>query len=269
MRQRYKIIAVTILIVFFTACNGKVVDLDRTTNSIAESSSQKNKESSVGENTPLLLEETTQLDLAKEGNPDTVAWLYIPATDIDNPVMQTSNNDDYLKRNENGKYDIWGSYFADYYSVLTNKDSLMQNTVIYGHSQSTENPDGKRFTQLFRYLNINFLKKNPNIYLTVGKEKLTFEIFAVLFTDTGFYYIDPQPSEQGFEKFMFGVNVRNEYLFEGNVVTEQDKLLTLSTCAYRYDIEKTGNQRLVVMAKLVEDNAQVLEVTANPNAQRP
>ena len=269
MKQLYKILFITIFIIFFTACNGKAVDLGGNTNSIAESSSQKYNESSVGKNTPLLREKTTQLDLAKEENLDTVAWLHIPGTDIDNPVMQTSNNEDYLKRDENGKYDIWGSYFADYYSVLANKDSLLQNTVIYGHSESTENLDGKRFTQLFCYLDINFLKENPNINLTVGKEKLTFQIFAVFFTGTDFYYIDPQPSEQGFKKFMSEVNVRNEYLFEGNAVTEQDKLLTLSTCAYRYDIKKTGNQRLVVMAKLVEDNAQVLQVTANPNPQRP
>lgn len=214
-------------------------------------------------------ENPSPLDMAKAGNPDTVAWLRIPNTDIDNPIMQTSNNEDYLRRNENDKYDIWGCYFADYYSNLTSKDNLLQNTVVYGHSESSENPDGKRFTQLFHYLDLDFLKANPNIYLTIAEDELTFQIFGVFFTDTDFYYIDPNPSDQGFDSFMAEVNAKNEFVFDGISVSEQDKLLTLSACAYRYDTQKTGDHRLVVMAKLVEDDTQLPNVTANPNPKRP
>ena len=91
----------------------------------------------------------------------------------------------------------------------------------------------------------------------------------MFFTKTDFYYIDPNPSDQGFDSFMVEVNAKNEFVFDGTSVSEQDKLLTLSACAYRYDTEKTGNQRLVVMAKLVENDAQAFGVTANPNPQRP
>lgn len=51
----------------------------------------------------------------------------------------------------------------------------------------------------------------------------------------------------------------------------QLKLLTLSTCAYRYDNKKTGNQRLVVMAKLLPEGTigQTVSIAANPNPQRP
>lgn len=185
--------------------------------------------------------------------------------------MQTTNNEDYLRKNENGKYDIWGSYFADYYSVLIDRNSLKQNTVIYGHSESTENPNGKRFTQLFKYLDLAFVQANPNIYLTVGEEELVFEVVAVFFTDTDFYYIDPNPSDQGFEEFTKTIAQKNEYFFEGNTVTKQDNLLTLSACAYRYDTGKTGNYRLVVLAKLLPSDTEPskISVEVNPNPQRP
>lgn len=263
MKHFYKIITIILCFVLFTACGGNNIQMSVNENSIEGSDlSSGNEEVASQEN-------TSPLDMAKAGNSDTVAWLRIPNTDIDNPVMQSTNNEDYLRRNENGEYDIWGCYFADYYSNLTSKDSLLQNTVIYGHSESSENPDGKRFTQLFRYLDLDFLKANPIIYLTIDDEELPFQIFGVFFTNTDFYYIDPNPSDQGFDSFMAEVNAKNEFVFDGISVSEQDKLLTLSVCAYRYDTAKTGNHRLVVMAKLVEDQAQVPNVTANSNPKRP
>lgn len=276
MKQLTKIIAVLLSIALFTACNGKAADTEKNTSSNVQTSTdqtldsstiqEKSENQSSGEATS----EISSLTLAKQGNPDTVAWLRIPGTEIDNPVMQTGNNEDYLKKNENGKYDIWGCYFADYYSALIDRTSLTQNTVIYGHSESTENPDGKRFTQLFRYLDLDFMQKNPNIYLAVGEEELAFEVFAVFFTDTDFYYIDPNPSDQDFDAFRKTIAEKNEYIFSTDV-TEQDRLLTLSACAYRYDTEETGNHRLVVMAKLLPEGIASSQVTvsANPSPKRP
>lgn len=260
MKQFFKLLLVAVCMVAVTACNGNTVYLEE----------QLKGNSSNSADTELAQEkEPSALGLAKQDNPDAVAWLAIPGTDIDNPVIQTTNNEDYLRRNETGNDDVWGCYFADSYSNLASKDTLLQNTVIYGHSESTENPDGKRFTQLFRYLDLEFVKENPCIYLTVGEDVLSFQIFSVFFTDTNFYYIDPNPTDQGFKKFMTEVNAKNEFAVEGMEVTEFDKLLTLSTCAYRYDTEKTGNHRLVVMARLVDENTQMPRITANLNPQRP
>lgn len=262
MKQIYRLIAMMLCIAMLTACGGNTAD------------SEDGGQSSIGgsaspEQDPASPQEPSPLDLAKESNADTVAWLKIPNTDIDHPVMQTADNETYLRHNEKKEYDVWGCYFADYYANLTDAAALCQNTVIYGHSQSSENPRGKRFTQLFHYLEPDFLKENPNIYLTVGDQELTFQIFAVFFTHTDFYYIDPKPSDQGFDRFLSEVNDKNEFVFDGVTVTEQDKLLTLSCCAFRYDTAKTGDHRLVVMAKLVEKDAQSPEITENPNPQRP
>ncbi len=215
------------------------------------------------------------LAAAKAINSDAMGWLIVPGTDIDNAVMQSVNNTDYLALNEAGQYDSWGSYFADYYANIASPELLLQNTVIYGHAENPENPDGVRFSQLFRYVDVEgFLTENPYIYLTVGtgdaSEELVFEVFAVFFTDIDFYYINPSPSSDDFDAFIDTVQAKNEFVLEDYTVTEDDKLLTLSTCSHRYDTGNTRDQRLVVMAKLVEsDDGTAPIVTANPNAEHP
>lgn len=258
MKQLFKILLVFVCVVAFTACG---------TNTLSDSFAQT---AASGENsTAPLPQSALALKTAKENNPDTVAWLRVPGTEIDHPVLQSTDNDYYLRRDENGKDSVWGCYFADYYSTLSDPSKLQQNTVIYGHSQSDEDVDGERFTQLFHYLDMDFLKENPYIYLTVGEKELIFQIGAVLFTDIDFYYINPTPSEEGFADFADTITAKNEYIFDSGKLTEQDKLLTLSACAYRYDTAKTGDQRLVVVARLVEDEANTFGVTANHDPQRP
>ncbi|MEG0191138.1 MAG: class B sortase [Lachnospiraceae bacterium] len=218
----------------------------------------------------ITIPEDSPLGKAKAENIDAIAWLQIPNTEIDNVVMQSSNNEYYLSHNEKRQKTPWGSYFADYYADLSSADSLIQNTVIYGHTENKDNPNEQRFSQLFKYTDLNFIKANRNIYLTVGASKLTFEVFAVFYSDTDFYYIDPKPSDQGFDKFMQEVNARNEFVFDGVEVTEQDKLLTLSGCSHKYDVNRTRKHRIVVMAKLVDDSAApVGAITQNLNPKHP
>lgn len=53
-----------------------------------------------------------ELAEARAKNPDTVAWLYIPGAEVDDPVMQAEDNGYYLKLDENGEYAMWGCYYA-------------------------------------------------------------------------------------------------------------------------------------------------------------
>ena len=46
-------------------------------------------------------------------NEDFIGWLNVPGTNIDEPVVQTDNNDDYLHTNFQGEYEYSGTLFAD------------------------------------------------------------------------------------------------------------------------------------------------------------
>ena len=200
-------------------------------------------------------------------NPDTVAWLYLPGTEVDDPVVQAADNDYYLQRSFEGEYSVWGCYFADYLNTLGSRDTLDANTIIYGHAYKTEDPNERKFTQLFHYCDLDFVRDNPYIYLSLDGEDLIFEVCAVFFTDIDFDYINPTPPDS----FYSTVAAKNEYIFDGLTLAPGDKVLTLSACSHRYDTENTRNQRLVVMAKLLPEGATVQEVTVtpNPSPERP
>ena len=204
-----------------------------------------------------------ELAEARAKNPDTVAWLYIPGAEVDDPVMQAEDNGFYLNRDELREYSTWGCYYADCRNHLSGRDALDTNTVIYGHSANDCDPDGVRFTKLHRYMDADFVKKNPYIYLSVDGDDLIFQITALFITDTGFDYIDPNPMGSKLTEFFQTVEKKNWLDFDGVTFFEEDTVLTLSTCCRKYDKANTGNQRLVVMAKLLPEGAAAQDFTVS------
>lgn len=82
------------------------------------------------------------LDYEISQNRDTIGWLKIPGTKINNSVLQSYDNAYYLRQDERRKYSLYGCYFADYECSFGTRDDLSPNTIIYGHSDLTNNPDG-------------------------------------------------------------------------------------------------------------------------------
>lgn len=187
------------------------------------------------------------LSYAIKENHDAVAWLEVPETDINNIVMQGDDNDYYLRRNEDGEDDIYGCYYADYECAFGEYDDFLQNTIIYGHSDSTDNPDGKRFAQLHRFADEEFAKKVPYIYVSTQEGRYKFEIFSVFYTDTNFKYNMVNINDE--EKLELANKAKSLSIYDyGLEPSLNDKLLTLSTCTVKYGADK--DYRFVIMARL-------------------
>ena len=71
--------------------------------------------------------------------------------------------------------------------------------------------------------------------------------------DVGFDYIDPNPMGSKLTEFFQTVEKKNWLDIDGVTFSEGDSFLTLSTCCRKYDKSNSGNQRLVVMAKLLPE----------------
>ena len=71
------------------------------------------------------------LEVYKNTNPDTVAYLDMPGASIAYPVVQGTDNDHYLHYAFDGTKNYMGSIFMD---VANQPDFSDQNTVIYGHN---------------------------------------------------------------------------------------------------------------------------------------
>ncbi|MEG1388789.1 MAG: class B sortase [Angelakisella sp.] len=180
-------------------------------------------------------------------NPDTVGWLTVPGTDINNSVVQSHNNSYYLRRDERKQDAVYGCYYADYECSVSDRNNLTPNTVIYGHSDLKDNPDGPRFSQLFRFTDPKFAEEHRTILLSTPEETLEWEIFSVFYTDVNFDYIRVELTPEDL-KAISDKAVSLSVHDYGLVPTGEDKLLTLSTCSVRDGSD--GNHRFVVMARL-------------------
>ena len=94
----------------------------------------------------------------KTQNGDICAWIYIPGTDVDYPVLQGSDNAYYLNHDAYGEYSPDGSIFVDAGNNLDFEDF---DTIIYGHNMST----GTMFKTLHNYEDDSFWESNRNVYI--------------------------------------------------------------------------------------------------------
>ena len=174
-------------------------------------------------------------------NPDFVAWLRIPGTNVDYPVVQTDNPDYYLNHTFSGKSSVVGTLFS-----LAGADYAApgRNIAIYGHHLRSSGE--KMFTSLMRYKNPDFYEDNQTIVLDSLYRHSEYTIFAVVNMKAG----DWEPSRTTFSgdaAFMAFVNrAKSESLYDTGVeVGADDHILTLITCDRSY-AGKEG--RLVILA---------------------
>jgi sortase B len=106
-------------------------------------------------------------------NPDIVAWIVIPSTNINYAVVQGKDNDYWLRKSYDGAYSISGSIFMDYRSQA---DMQGQNTIIYGHDMH----DGTMFSQLMKYKDKSYFDKHKYIYIATPEVNYKLEAIATL-----------------------------------------------------------------------------------------
>ena len=119
--------------------------------------------------------------------------------------------------------------------------------------------------------NADYVKENLYIYLSVKGDDMVFQITACFITDIDFDYIAPDPTGEELTNFFEQVAKKNWLEFDGVTFGEEDTVLTLSTCCRKYDEYNTGNQRLVLMAKLLPEGAIAQDFTVRlaPEPEMP
>ena len=175
-----------------------------------------------------------------------IGWVKIDDTNIDYPVMQTTDNEYYLDHNLNQEYDKNGSIFMDKDCDVLKPST---NLILYGHHMKS----GQMFGGLSLYSDQNYYEKHPYIQFDTIYEKGLYEIMYVfrsrVYSEDEivfkyYQFIDAQ-SEQEFDSYMNDMEGMSLY-DTGVTASFGDRLLTLSTCDYQ---EKNG--RFVVVAKKV------------------
>jgi len=179
-------------------------------------------------------------DLLKT-NKDTVAFLSVKGTNINYPVVQTTDNNYYLSHAYDKTPNKAGWVFMDY---RNDSNNLNQNTVIYAHSRY----DGTMFGSLKTILTSAWYKNKDNhiIRISTPYENTMWQVFSVYTIYKESYYITTSFSnDKEYATFLKTIKDRSEKSFSGTVNTN-DKILTLSTCKDNF-----GN-RVVMHAKLIK-----------------
>ena len=211
------------------------------------------------EPTPVLVE-NPYLD-SFLANVDMAAWLQIPDTVIDYPVMWTPRNEEYyLRRGFDGRSNQNGCLILDTDSCL---DPLTTNQIIHGHNMKS----GTMFGTLDKYEDEDFYRDHKRIILYTKHCQRNYEVIAVFRsqvykkTDNVFKFYNFFQAETEEEFNDFYDNIKEMSLYDTGVTAEfGDCFLTLSTCSYHVDYG-----RFVVVAKEVESGEYYLPIDKEQN----
>lgn len=164
-------------------------------------------------------------------NSDYKFWINVEGTNIDYPVVQGSDNDFYLNHDFNKNYLPAGSIFLDY----RNNFETDSNSVIYGHHMR----NSTMFGQMEKFKDKDFFENNKIISIKTDSTTYEYEIFAIGIYDADFGYNDVSFSDgEDFNNFLN--KILSNAMYSRNIVSQHDKIITLSTCSYEYDNARTA-----------------------------
>ena len=212
-------------------------------------------------------------------NKEFVGWLRIKDTGVDVPVVQTGDNETYLRKDFYGNYSVYGNPFLD---CRNNLKSLFEkgtdvlapdrNTTIYGHNML----DNMVFAELLGYRDVDFYKAHPIIeFNTIYGESKWKIVSAFLVNstddlDNGYSlpYNFVTCYDDNYAAYIKELQKRS-YINTGVDVKGSDVLLTLSTC----DKSEIEEGRFVVVARMLRagesEDINAAAVSENTNIKFP
>lgn len=208
--------------------------------------SQQQKAEEAAENQKA--EEEIDFDYLWAVNPDIVAWITIPGTNIDYPVLQHPSDDSYyLTHNLDGSYGYPGCIYIESLNAADFSDS---NTVLYGHNLKAKT----MFTELHKFENKDFFEEYNEVILYLPDQTLHYRIFAAHVYDDRhlLYSFDFSDADiyAGFLKSIYDIRDMSANIDRTFEVTAQDRIISMETCISGED---NREKRYLVHAVLQED----------------
>ena len=169
---------------------------------------------------------SVNFDVLWQMNEDVIAWLYQENTQINYPVMQSSDNDYYLRRSFDRNYNVYGCLYLDYRCTADYSDNL---SVIYGH----EAENGSMFGSLLGYKRQEYYDTHKVMYLLTPDGNYRVRVFAgvIVKSDNGLFSV---PTSD--ERLMLRIQdaIENSTFKSDVDVEDIGQILMLSTCTYEF-----------------------------------
>ena len=181
----------------------------------------------------------------QQRNSDIYAWIQIPDTVIDYPILQSAaDNTYYLNHTLDKAEGLPGSIYTE---NINQVDFTDKNTVIYGHNMN----DGSMFGGLHQYVDPAYMEAHPDIYIYTPDHIYTYRVFAAVTYDNRHILRSYDCNDEAqFQAFLDSVmSVRNiaSHFSSETTATVNDRIITLSTC------NSNSEQRFLVEAVLINE----------------
>lgn len=205
-----------------------------------------------------------------EINPEVAGWITIPDTNVNLPVVQTDNNDFYLKHNFAKEPDQNGVPFVDFRNRLK-PEEFSTNTLVYGHNMT----NGNIFRDLVYYKDVEYYKAHPIVRFDTVYEESQWKIISCFEANTEtrfgevfqyFNFVNTTKPDR-IQKYIDDVTSMSYFLTDVDVNID-DQFLTLQTCAN----DAVETKICVVARKLREGESAEVNVenaTENTNRVKP
>ncbi len=208
-------------------------------------SSESEQMADVGEGERAETREDIDFEVLQALNPDIYAWIEVPGTNVDYPIVQhATDNSYYLTHTIEHKQTTAASIYTENYNT---KDFNDHHTVIYGHNMK----NGTMFRSLHNFEDYDFFEEHRDIIIYMPEETRYYKIFAAYTYDNRHllhsYYCEEAESFQQYLDEIYGIKDFNAFIDHDMEVTSEDYIITLSTCVNSGDL----TQRYLVQAVLI------------------
>lgn len=179
-------------------------------------------------------------------NENIVAWLYIPGTGVDYPVIKATDNDFYLNHDIYGQSSIYGSIYLDQRYYHMENINEVDNIIIYGHNMGHWNTS--MFGKLMKYKEQDYYSLHKDIYLYTPEKNSKYKIVNVIRTTTSnkwYQFTNLKSCELTLDELKSCLS-KDELYPCMQLSNHSNRFITLSTCDY------DGNYRILVVGERVE-----------------
>lgn len=162
-------------------------------------------------------------------NSDTIAYVYAPGTELDEPVVQTTDNSTYLdKRFDGGHEPYMGTVFMD---TDNKKDFSDRLTWLFGHARGSKAGDHRMFNDVNYYSRQDYFDEHPYVVIETPERKYYYEAVAMIIVpeETAFYRTSFD-DDKDFQTQLTTIYETAEVKKPNVKVSAKDKYLVLSTC---------------------------------------
>ena len=207
-------------------------------NSFADEELLKFRPTDDGEDNPTLKD-------LKKLNTDVKAWIQVPKTNIDYPVVQGQDDMEYINKNVYGEFELSGAIFL---SCLNKDDFSDPYNLVYGHNMK----NGGMFADVADFTNKEYFETHQKgkLYLTDATRKIRFfACMKVTAADAKIYHPDGYRKEN--LKDLLDYIQANAVQYRDVNVADENSLIALSTCS-----EAETNGRVVLIGKLEREVAE-------------